>query len=175
MNLTTPTTTVCYDYGMTVIVGEALNRRADLQKRIAQLQDRLTKCVLAQEGEEPPEQPAELIAEIDRSCDELQELIARINHTNAAAKLATGETVTAGLARRDVIALRQGALRSAIKTATGDSFGGLGLSRYSRSEIRTVRQVKVAELQERLDALARQRRELDNRLQEHNWQAALIE
>ena len=160
---------------MTVIVGEALNRRADLQKRIAQLQERLAACVLAQEGEEPPERPAELLAEIDRCCDELQALIAKINHTNAAAKLATGETVTEGLARRDVIALRQGALRGAIKTATGGSFGGLGLSRYSRSEIRTVRQVKVAELQERLDALARQRRELDNRLQEHNWQATLIE
>lgn len=102
-------------------------------------------------------------------------MVAKINHTNAAAKLASGETVTEGLARRDVIALRQGALRSAIKTATGGSLGGLGLTRYSRSEIRTVRQVKVAELQERLDALSRQRRELDNRLQEHNWQATLIE
>jgi hypothetical protein len=159
---------------MTVIVGEALNRRADLQKRIAQLQERLTTCVLAQEGEEPPERPEQLLAEIDRSCDELQELIAKINHTNATARLAGGESVTEGLARRDVIALRQGALRGAIKAAAGGSLG-LSLSRYSRSEIRTVRQVKVAELQQRLDALARQRRELDNRLQEHNWQATLIE
>ncbi len=38
-----------------------------------------------------------------------------------------------------------------------------------------VRQVRVDELQSRLDALAKQRRELDNRLQEHNWQATLIE
>lgn len=38
-----------------------------------------------------------------------------------------------------------------------------------------VRQVKVADLQGRLDTLAQQRRELDNRLQEHNWQAALME
>jgi hypothetical protein len=44
-----------------------------------------------------------------------------------------------------------------------------------RSEIRTVRQVKVAELQVRFDALSQQRRELDNRLQEHNWQATLME
>jgi len=50
--------------------------------------------------------------------------------------------VTEGLARRDVIALRQ---------------------------------VKVAELQSRLDGLAQQRRKLDNRLQEHNWQATLLE
>lgn len=51
-----------------------------------------------------------MLAELDRRCDELQELIAKIDHTNAGAKLATGETVTEGLARRDVLALRQGAL-----------------------------------------------------------------
>ncbi|MGO9246988.1 MAG: DIP1984 family protein [Solirubrobacteraceae bacterium] len=161
---------------MTLIVGEALNRRADLQKRIAQLQDRLSSCVLAQEGEEPPENPAELLAELDRRCDELEGLIAKINHTNAGARLATGETVTEGLARRDVIALRQGALRTAITAATGGRGGaGFGLTRYSRSEIRMVRHVQVSELQSRLDTLAQQRRELDNRLQEHNWQATLAE
>jgi hypothetical protein len=69
--------------GMTSIVGEALNRRSDLQKRIAQLQERLSACVLAQEGEEPPESPDELLAELDGRCDELQALIAKINHTNA--------------------------------------------------------------------------------------------
>ncbi len=161
---------------MTLIVGEALNRRSDLQKRIAQLQDRLSACVLAQEGEEPPESPDLLLAELDVLCDELEGLIANINRTNANARLATGETVTEGLARRDVIALRQNALRAAIKAATGGSFGGaLGLTRYSRSEIRMVRQVKIGDLQQRLDALAMKRRELDNRLQEHNWQATLME
>jgi hypothetical protein len=161
---------------MTIIPGEPLNRRSDLQKRIAQLQDRVSACVLAQEDEEPPENPEELLAELAGLCDELEGLIAKINHTNAAARLATGETVTEGLARRDVIALRQNALRAAIKAATGNTFGGgLGLTRYSRSEIRMVRQVKVDELQRQLDALAKQRRELDNRLQEHNWQATLME
>jgi hypothetical protein len=42
-------------------------------------------------------------------------------------------------------------------------------------EIRTVRQVQVGQLQGQLDALARQRRELDNRPQEHNWRATLME
>jgi hypothetical protein len=158
---------------MTLIVGEALNRRSDLQKRIAQLQGRVSACVLAQEGEEPPERPEALLVELAELCDELQGLIAKINHTNAAARLASGETVTEALARRDVIALRQGALRAAIKAATGG--GGFALTRYSRSEIRTVRQVQVGQLQTQLDALSRQRRELDNRLQEHNWQATLIE
>jgi hypothetical protein len=57
---------------MTLIVGEALNRRSDLQKRIAQLQERLSASVLAQECEEPPESPHELMAELDERRDELQ-------------------------------------------------------------------------------------------------------
>ncbi len=38
-----------------------------------------------------------------------------------------------------------------------------------------VRQVNVSELQSKLDELAKERRELDNRLQAHNWRAPLIE
>lgn len=38
-----------------------------------------------------------------------------------------------------------------------------------------MRHVRVSELQDQLDALAKQRRELDNRVQEHNWQTTLAE
>jgi hypothetical protein len=151
-------------------VGEALNRRADLQKRIAQLQSRLDASVLTQEGDEPPESAQELLAEVDLLCDELQRLIAQINRTNASARLSTGETVTEGLAQRDVLTLRQDVLRTVVRAATNSS-----LSRYSRSEIRMVRQVRVSDIQRTIDALARQRRELETRLQEHNWTTRLME
>jgi hypothetical protein len=153
-----------------MIVGEALNRRSDLQKRIAQIHDRLSTSVLVQEGDEPPEKPEELLAELNLLCDELQHLIASINHTNASTTLASGETVTEGIARRDVLALRLGALRSTVRAATGDS-----LSRYSRSEIRMVRQIRVSDVQTLLDKLAKERRELDNQLQGHNWTTPLVE
>jgi hypothetical protein len=153
-----------------VTIGEALNRRSDLQKRVAQLQERLRASVLVQEGDEPPESADELLAELDSLCDELQGLIARINHTNASTKLRTGESVTEGLARRDALALRQGALRAAIRAATNDGF-----PRYSRSEIRMVRQIRVREIQAQVDALAKDQRELDTLLQEHNWTTPLIE
>jgi hypothetical protein len=125
-----------------VILGEALNRRSDLQKRIAQLQERVRGNVLVQEGDEPAESADELLVELDSLCDELQHLIVQINHTNASTKLSSGETVTEGLARRDVLALRQDALRAAVRVATND-----GLPRYSRSEIRMVRQIRVSEVQ----------------------------
>lgn len=153
-------------------IGEALNRRSDLQKRVAQLQERLRASVLVQEGDEPPESPQDLLAELDSLCGELQDLIARINHTNASTRLSTGETVTEGLARRDVLALRQGALRTAVRAATTD---GLPFSRYSRSEIRMVRQIRVAEIQALIDALAKEQRELDTLLQEQNWTTQMVE
>jgi hypothetical protein len=155
---------------MAVSVGEALNRRSDLQKRIAQLQDRLRVSVLVQEGDEPPESPAALLTELDSLCEEYQGLIARINHTNASTNLSTGETVTEALARRDVLSLRQSGLRAAARAATSEGF-----PRYSRSEIRMVRHIRVSEVQAKIDALAKEQRELDTALQEHNWTTPLIE
>ncbi len=152
-------------------VGEALNRRSDLQKRIAQLEERLRASVLVQEGEEPPERPEELMTELDALCNELQRLIAQINHTNSATQLSTGETVTEALAHRDVLALRAGILRTAIRAATDRGLFG----RYSRSEIRLVRQIRVSEIQDQVNGQAKNQRELDNKLQEHNWTTTLIE
>ncbi len=152
-------------------IGEALNRRSDLQKRIAQLEERLRASVLVQEGEEPPERPEELMTELDSLCGELERLIAQINHTNSATRISTGETVTEALARRDVLALRAGILRSAIRAATDKGLFG----RYSRSEIRMVRQIRVSEIQDQVDGRAKSQRELDNKLQEHNWTTTLIE
>jgi hypothetical protein len=80
-----------------MILGEALNRRSNLQKRITQLQERLRANVLVQEGGEPAESADELLAELGSLCDELERLIAQINHTNASTKLSSGETVTEGL------------------------------------------------------------------------------
>jgi hypothetical protein len=156
-----------------MIVGEALSRRADLQKRVGQIQDRLQASVLVQEGDTPPESPDNLLIELGSLFDELQELIGKINHTNASTRLPGGETVTEGLARRDVLAMRQGGLRGVVRAATSEE--RQGLFRYSRSEIRMVRQVSVGDIQARIDELAKQRRELDAELQAHNWTTPLIE
>lgn len=155
-----------------MILGEALNRRSDLLKRVAQVQDRLVASALAQEGDEPPERPQELLEELDSLSGELQSLVARVNHTNAATKLSNGETVTEALARRDVLDLRLTALRAVVREATGR---GGPFSRYSRSEIRMVRQIEVSDVQRQIDLLAKQRRELDTLLQQHNWSAPMVE
>ena len=46
-------------------LAEALQERADLNRRIQQLQQRLSSNAVVQEGEQPAEAPSELLAELD--------------------------------------------------------------------------------------------------------------
>ena len=62
-------------------LAEALILQADCQKRMVQLQQRLIRRV--QEGEQPPENPNELVTELEAVSAELADLIKRINKTNS--------------------------------------------------------------------------------------------
>ena len=152
-----------------MILGEALARRSDVQRRLAQLGARLRESAVVQEGSTPPESPDELFAEVDRLAAELEALIAAINRTNSSTRLPSGVTLTEALAHRDVLTLRHGVLHQAAEAAAQAQ------TRYGRSEIRLVRLVDVAAVRARLDALARERRELDTEIQAHNWTVDLIE
>lgn len=148
---------------MTVKLGEALARRAELQTRLAQVRDRLRVSALVQEGDQPAEDPEPLLAELDAIASELESLIAAINVTNAQTRLESGMTLTEALARRDVLGLLHGALK-AVADATAQQ-----QARYSRSEIRMVRTFDVAAVRARVDQLARDRRQLDVEIQNANW------
>ena len=63
-------------------LAEALNQRADLQKRIAQLRERLANNVKVQEGDQPAEKPEDLFRELEGSLKQLKDLIVSINRTN---------------------------------------------------------------------------------------------
>jgi Family of unknown function (DUF6847) len=130
---------------------------------LSELRERLEVSTLVQEGDSPPENPAELIEELDQVADELEQLIASINRTNTETELQPGTTLTDALARRDVLGLRHGALK-----ATADATA-IQQARYSRSEIRMVRTFDVAEVRKRVDQLARERRQLDADIQAANW------
>lgn len=150
-------------------LGEALARRAELQSRLSELRERLAASTLVQEGDSPPEDPQELIAELDEAADELERLIASINRTNTTTELEPGTTLTDALARRDVLGVRHAVLKAAAdSTATKQA-------RYSRSEIRMVRTFDVAELRRRVDDLAHERRALDTGIQAANWTVDLVD
>lgn len=150
-------------------LAEALTLRADLQKRVEQLRERLRLSALVQEGEQPPEDPAELLGEVERVLAELTALITRINRTNIATTLEDGTTLTEALARRDTLETHHSILET-VADAASNKF-----DRYSRSEIRKVSAVDVAAIRKQLDQLAQQRRELDTRIQATNWATDLVE
>lgn len=148
-------------------LAEALINRADAQKRAAQLRDRLNRSARVQEGDAPPEDPAVLLAELDRTVDSLTSLIQRINRTNAATPFGNG-VLTDALAERDRLALKRSVLISVIEAATQNQF------RYGRSEIRYIATVDVGDLQRQADDLARAYRELDSAIQQANWLVDLV-
>ena len=81
-------------------LAEALILRADCQKRVEQLKQRLIRSAKVQEGDEPAENPQELIVELERVSDELVGLIKRINKTNSASQFREDATLSDALAAR---------------------------------------------------------------------------
>ena len=148
-------------------LAEALQERADLNCRIQQLQQRLTNNALVQEGETPAEDPAELLAELDGCVGELERLIARINLTNCRVQV-EGESLTALLARRDMLTVKLSSYRNLAQSAS--QLGHRGM----RSEIKWLSTVNVRELQKQVDGLAKELRLLDNAIQAANWATDLI-
>jgi hypothetical protein len=151
-------------------LAEALANRADLQRRVEQMRGRLQRSALVQEGESPPEDPQELLEEMERLVSELEEYVRRINRTNLSATLSGSETtLTDALARRDALTLRYGNLKTLVSAASDR------VPRYGRAEIRILSAVEVGPLRRRMDELARERRELDISIQQANWATDLME
>lgn len=149
-------------------LAEALQERADLVRRISELQSRLSANALVQEGESPAEEPAELLLQLNECTTRLEYLIARINATNCAT-VSEGKTLTDLLAQKDALTLRLGAYRTLVNAASQTA------RRATRSEIKIVSCINVREIQQQADQMARDLRLLDNRLQQANWTTDLLE
>ncbi len=148
-------------------LAEALQERADLNRRIQQLQQRLGSNAIVQEGEQPAEDPITLLNELDRCAAQLEQLIAQINLTNCRT-MVDGESLTELLARRDALKVKLSAYRDLVYSASQ-----LG-RRATRSEIKLLSTVNVKELQMQVDVMAKNLRLLDNSIQAANWATELI-
>jgi len=149
-------------------LAEALILRADCQKRIEQLKSRLLRSAKVQEGEDPAENPQELLGELEVVATQLSDLIKRINKTNASVLTTEGQSIADALAERDVLVLRRGAYSDLAAMAS------LRQDRITRSEVKYIATINVAETQKQADELAKQYRELDARIQEINWNTDLV-
>ena len=148
-------------------LAEALNLRADLQKKVAQIKERLSQNVKVQEGDEPAEAPEGLFAELDATLSQLEDLIVRINRTNQET-VWEGQTLTEMIAAKDILSMHLSVLRSSLEATN------IRNDRYTRNEIKFVRTIDVTELQKRVDSLSKRIREMDSRLQQANWTVELM-
>jgi hypothetical protein len=151
-----------------MILAEALAIRKDLQKKIEQLRSRLLNNVRIQEGDEPSENPTELMKELDSSLTHLQRLIFQINKTNMNT-VSEGKTLTELMSEKDVLTLRIAALREVFNKASESQ------DRYSRSEIKMTTTIDVKALGRQIDEWAKQLRQLDIKIQSLNFSTELAD
>lgn len=144
----------------------ALSERADLQKRIAEMRTRLVNNATVQEGEEPSEAPEALLRELNDMFERLEELITRINLTNSAVGF-NGESMTELLSHRDCLKQQIQIMRHFLDCASSKT------SRLTHSEIKIKSTISVPDLQKEVDALSKELRETDERIQELNWTTEL--
>ena len=150
-------------------LAEALLLRADCQKRMEQLKSRLIGSAKLQEGEVPPENPQKLLVEAEAVADQLMDLIRRINKTNSTTTFVGGSSLADALAERDVLLLRRNIYNDLA------TFASVRQDRITRSEVKYISAVDVAETRKRADELAKNYRELDARIQELNWKTELVD
>lgn len=148
-------------------LAEALNLRADLQRRISALKERLIHNAKVQEGDSPAENPAELLAELDNNILELENIIKAINKTNSTTYI-DSESISDIIARRDALGLKLSILRGFVSEASEK------VDRYSSKEIKILSTVNVAEKQKEVDRLSKEYRLIDTKLQGLNWTTDII-
>lgn len=155
--------------GAAMKLAEALLLRADLQKKIASLRERVVANAVVQEGDKPHEDPAKLMREAFGVMEQLETLVSQVNVTNLRTKLSDGRTITAAIARRDTLVQQHALVIAAIAGCRKEP------DRYGVREIKWVATLKVAGLQKQADDLAKKVRQLNALIQQTNWKAELID
>ena len=150
-------------------LAEALLLRSDQQKTLVSLKQRINANVLIQDGDEPSEDPNELLKQVFALTKESQKLVFTIHQTNALAKLNDGRSLLALLTQRDELVERHKVLTSAISNTNREP------DRYSSREIKWRKVIPVSSLQKQADDISAKLRDLNVLIQANNWQIDLIE
>ena len=150
-------------------IAEALLLRADMQKKIASLRERIGKNAVVQDGDKPHEDPKKLMAEAFGTIKEFEALVVRINQSNANTKLPDGRSITQAIAHREAMVSQHSLLHHTIQHSQKDP------DRYSRSEIKWVATFDVQSLQKQTEDVGKKIRELNVMIQETNWKTDLVD
>ena len=150
-------------------LAEALLIRSDQQKKLISLKQRINANVLVQDGDEPSENPNELLKQAFSLNQEIQKLIYAIHQTNALTELRDGRSLLALLTFRDELVERHKILTTAISNTSREP------DRYSTREIKWHKVIPVASLQKQADDISVKLRDLNVLIQATNWQIDLLE
>ncbi len=149
-------------------LSEALINRANYSKKIEELKNRIIRNAKYQEGDEPAENPNELLKEYQDVLLLLEEIIIKINLTNNVTVLENGLKMVEALAKKDMLKFKHSLYTDLIKEATPKE------QRYSKTEIKFVSSVNIKYMQKEADEIAKEYRELDTLIQQTNWNTDLI-
>ncbi len=157
-------------------LAEALVERKSLQQQFARLCERLKASARVQEGDSPDESPAALIEEARQVLDQIKRLTIRINRTNMVAALPDGAgqslTMMEAIAERDRLHGEKTLLEQLSSAARVEPTRGYAMT---RNEVKWRATVDVAAMQKQIDAVSKEYRLLDTRIQEANWLNDLIQ
>lgn len=144
-------------------LAEALLLRTEYQQKVESLQRRILSNIKIQEGENPTENPDELLKEILLVNEQLADIIVRINKTNNNACISNGKTIAEALVERDMIMKKRSILSDIVDEANQKDY------RLSHSEVKMHVSIDIAEIQKMIDKLSKQYRQLDTEIQSVNW------
>lgn len=150
-------------------LAEALILRADIIAKISDLKTRLINNSRYQEGAEVVETPESLFEQLNACFPQLEKIIERINRTNSSTLIGK-KTIAELIVEKDCIAKKHKIYKEFCDSASGEN-----AKRYSRSEIIERPSTDIPTVRKQVDLLAKQYRELDNKLQAANWNTDLVE
>ena len=98
-------------------LAEALNIRADLQRKVYQLKSRLIANSQVQEGDTPAEDQEDLLKELDSSVKKLEDIIKLINKTNSNTYI-KGKSISDMIVERDMLKLKMSSITELVNSAS---------------------------------------------------------
>jgi len=150
-------------------IAEALISKADQKERLYQLKERLMVNCKIQEGDEPSEDPKDLLREIESVLENYEEMTRRITKTNSKTNFSGETTLADALSKKEIIKLEHKMLSEVLKESS------VSENRYSRSEIKFISTLDIKALRKKIDNLAKEYRTLDTEIQKINWQTELLD
>ena len=150
-------------------LAEALVERKAIKSKMEELKKRVYQNSKIQEGDKIVEDPWTLLEALKKETEKFETLVARINRTNNTSTLVGGDTtLMEAIVKKDMLHYLYMIHSNLADKATPTH------ERFSAREIKFLPTIEVGELRKKVDALAKEYRQLDLKIQESNWQVELL-